>query len=165
MLQLRTRRPAGRERARSRGAHFPSWTRVYSTTARICRVVRTPANEGMVSNGLTRPFVTTAISSSMLGKSLVTCAASLASWQLAQLAWKICTPCCWAASEVDGELVVLVVWFPPPPHAANTTATAATSPIAQVVHRHVRKLARGVPAAAEFERPEDIPDSLICCSR
>ena len=67
-----TLRPAGTRTAGSRGAHFPSWTRVYSTTSRICAVVRTPANEGMVSNGLARPLVTRAISSSMFGKSLVT---------------------------------------------------------------------------------------------
>jgi hypothetical protein len=57
----------------SRGTfHFPSWARVYSTTSRICAVVRTPVNEGMVSSGLARPFVTTAISSSMFGKSRIT---------------------------------------------------------------------------------------------
>jgi hypothetical protein len=51
--------------------HLPSSARVYSTTSRICAVVRTPPNEGMVSSGLVRPFVTTAISSSMFGKSRV----------------------------------------------------------------------------------------------
>src|SRR6266536_5610204 len=94
----------------------------------------------MVSNELARPLVTTAISSSIFGKSFTTWPPSLASWQLAHLAWKICAPCCRPAIEVDVALDdVDLVWLPPPPpQATNSKPTAATSLMALAVHRHMR---------------------------
>jgi NAD dependent epimerase/dehydratase family len=123
----------------ARAPHLPSWVRVYSTTSRICAGVRTPPNEGMVSNALDRPFVTTVISSSTFRKSLVTWAASRALWQFAHLAWKTWAPCWTGASVVDVELVDReLVWRPLPPQAETTKPVAATSPITLAVERHTR---------------------------